>query len=450
LLSFLTVTERIFREMRREKFTLLILVALPGFMIIMFFIGFSSMRTAGAETYSLLVINNDEGIPDPLKEYMTGYIPEETINRGFAADFIDVFNTSTYPGGDKRIFNVREINELEQANELIEKRDVDGLVIFPSSFSNTTLSAVNNANKLLTGMYIHEEINQTIFELSSGLLQYNGPPFPSSYNGTIQIIGDSGYLDFIITKMIVEMFVTEYSKEISSLNYPVDVVIDINQVSIRDYSIFDTIVPGMIVFGILTQAGILSAFMASELRTPNRTMIRLRLTLIKPWEYILGVSTLQLAISPIQIAVLMGMTLVLGFQPEGNVISAFIICWLVTLFSMSISFVAGSIFTSPEAAGQLVGFGVTPLAFASGCFMEVPGITLITNFFPTATGGARDVVLWDLLPTTHAVNALRSVLLYDFSFIDVIADVIAMIGLSLVLLAISILLYSKRRFTGDI
>jgi ABC-2 type transport system permease protein len=206
----------------------------------------------------------------------------------------------------------------------------------------------------------------------------------------------------------------------------------------------------MIIFGILTQAGIVSAFLASELQTPNRTISRLRLSLIQPWEYIIGASSLQLLISPFQIAVLIGMSVILGFQPEGDLFQGFVICWLTTLFTLGLTFVTAAVFTSPDAAGMAIGFGVTPLAFASGAFMDVPKITLIPNFFPTATGALRDFTIWDLLPSTHAISALRSILLYNFSILEVLAEVVLLTILSVLLLIFSIVVYSKRRFTGDI
>ncbi|MFX0123967.1 MAG: ABC transporter permease, partial [Candidatus Hodarchaeota archaeon] len=288
------------------------------------------------------------------------------------------------------------------------------------------------------------------FEASRGFLQYMGPPFPTTDNATVEIVGDNGFINYQIVEMIVTLFIGEYAKEVSSLNYPVQITIDPETINVRDYSVFDAIVPGMIVFGILTQAGIVSAFLTSELQTPNRTISRLRLSLIQPWEYIIGASALQLMISPFQIAVLMGMSFILGFHPEGDFLQGFVICWLTTLFTLGLTFVAAAIFKSPDAAGMAVGFGVTPLAFASGAFMDVPKITLIPNVFPTATGALRDFTIWDLLPSTHAISALRSILLYNFSIMDVIVEIILLTILSVLLLAFSIAAYSKRRFTGDI
>ncbi|UCG01235.1 MAG: ABC transporter permease [Candidatus Heimdallarchaeota archaeon] len=455
--TFLYVTQRLWREMKRNHFTLIMLLLLPGFMIFVFFFAFSSVRTAGATTYNIVVINNDRGLAEEIKgvlssDFNATGLTEETIENGFAVDLIELMNTTTYPGEEIRIFNVyqTEQEKEEEARKLIESREIDGLIVFPKGFSNATMAAVNNAFYIQNGIYIHELINNSILEASGGFLQYTGPPFPTRDNTTVEIVGDNGHLNYQIVEKIVTLFISEYAKELSSLNYPVEITIEPETINVRDYSVFDIILPGMIIFGILTQAGILSAFLSSEIQTPNKTISRLRLSLIQPWEYIVGASTLQLVISPAQIAVLLGMSFILGFQPEGDIIQGFIICWLTTLFTLGLTFVAAAVFTSPDAAGMAIGFGVTPLAFASGAFMDAPKITLIPDSFPTATGALRDFTLWDLLPSTHAISALRSVLLYNFSLIDVIAEIIFLTVLNVLLLAFSIAAYSKRRFTGDI
>ena len=454
--TFLAVTQRLWWEMKRNHFTLILLLLLPGFMIFVFSFAFSGVRTAGATTYNIVVINNDQGLVEGIKDVLsdtdsTG-LAEETIENGFAADLIEIMNTSTYPGEDFEIFNIYLMDREEEidARNLVENRKRDGLVIFPEEFSNATMAAVNNAFFIQNGLYIHDFINISIFETSGGSLQYTGSPFPTIDNSTVEIIGDNGYLNYQIVEMIVTLFISEYANELSSLNYPTEITIEPETINVRDFSVFDTIVPGMIIFGILTQAGIVSAFLSSELQTPNRTISRLRLSLIQPWEYIVGASSLQLLFSPFQIAVLIGMSILLGFQPEGDILQGFVICWLTTFFTLGITFIAGAVFTSPDAAGMAIGFGVTPLAFASGAFMDVPKITLIPNFFPTATGALRDFTIWDFLPSTHAISALRSILLYNFSIIDVFAEIVLLTILSILLLIFSIAVYSKRRFKGDI
>ena len=82
----------------------------------------------------------------------------------------------------------------------------------------------------------------------------------------------------------------------------------------------------------------------------------------------------------------------------------------------------------------------------SGAFVEIPQIILIPNSFPTSGGVMRDFLLWDLLPLTHGVNAIRQVLLYDFTIDQVFPDIITNLLLSCIMLIVFVYLFKKMRF----
>jgi hypothetical protein len=82
----------------------------------------------------------------------------------------------------------------------------------------------------------------------------------------------------------------------------------------------------------------------------------------------------------------------------------------------------------------------------SGAFIDIPKFVLIPKIFPTASGFPRDFLLWDLLPLTHTVNALRQVILFDFSFIQIIPDLTMSLILSLIYFGISVLIFAYFRF----
>lgn len=453
--TFLAITGRLSRQIYRNKLTIVILIALPGFMILAFYFAFSSVGFAGTITYPIVVINNDEGLTPAIQNIFElglrfnrdiPFLTNETINNGFAAAFIDLMGTTKYPGeSDTSVFNIKVETDETETRRLIENRNRVALVIFPKTFSNVTLAAVNNAYYFQNNRTYIDEMIREIHPNPDVV-----PDFPVEGNSTIEIIGDGNFLDYQVAEMLLDMFFSEFQRFISSLNYPTEITVNYNQVELRDYSVFDQIVPGLYVIGILMQGSVISAFMLLEIETPNRTIERMRLSLIEPWEYILGIVSIGLFITPFQIAVLMGMSFILGFQPEGDIIQGFIVLWVSSLFSLGLAFMASTFFSTAGASGQILGFFVTPLAFASGAFMPVPPITILEGIFPTATGELRDLVLWDILPSTHAVNALHSILFYNFSVIDVFADFFALFSLSLILLVMSIVAYSWRHFSGDI
>lgn len=208
--------------------------------------------------------------------------------------------------------------------------------------------------------------------------------------------------------------------------------------------------PGILVFAVITQAGMIGAFLVNEFNE-NKTIIRIKLSLIHPLEYILGVTLLLFVVTLFQVIILLGFSMIfLGFKPIGNMLQGIIIILLTTFFTAALGFFIASFFKSSDAAGQSSGFLMTPIAFMSGAFMEVPAITIFQASFPTPSGLMRDFGLWDLVPTTHTVNALRSILLYNFELSDVLADIFWLVVPSIILLLLGIIVYTKKRLMGDI
>ncbi|MHA2107309.1 MAG: ABC transporter permease [Candidatus Hodarchaeales archaeon] len=453
----LEIAKRFGKELIRMRISLVVLLALPAFMAFMFWFAFNSAGLGSTETYILGVVNEDEGIADELAAYFqvvnsvydTG-ISNTTLTHGFAHDFIQSLKSINYTNEQNTadnipIFTIEEYDTSEIAlnnsnpNGDVESRDIDALLYFPRNYSNTTLSAVNNANFIQSGLYLDENPF------------WVGPPIPKSDNSELKIVGDEGYTRYLIVKVILSKILTAFMENIHNFQYSGgNVDYEINSVALKEYSIFDTIMPGILVFGILTQSGMLAAFLVSEF-AETQTMTRVRLSLIKPWEYIMGVSIYQFIVSFFQMGILFVLPiLLLGFRPAGSLIEGFLVLLVTTVFTTGLGFVLAGIFTSSDTAGQSSGFLMTPIAFMSGAFMEVPTITLFPSVIPTASGIPRDFILWDIIPTTHTVNALRSILLYEFSVTDVWGELMLLIIPSILLLVFGMIFYSKRRFAGDI
>ena len=61
----------------------------------------------------------------------------------------------------------------------------------------------------------------------------------------------------------------------------------------------------------------------------------------------------------------------------------------------------------------------------------------------------RDFGAYDVLPTTHAAEALRLIMIHGRGFGDIVWELGLMTGLSLLLLAIGIVLFQRLRMQAD-
>ncbi|MHA1332198.1 MAG: ABC transporter permease [Candidatus Hodarchaeales archaeon] len=456
---FLDIVKRSLKQLSRSKISLAIMVGLPLFMTFMFWFAFNNSGISLTQTYTIGVLNNDWGVGEELANYMMKLnakpyidmgIENETLENGFAADFIKILSSMNYTSEESSstsipIFSVKEYTNLTIARKAVEIREIDGLIVFPENYSNATLSAVNQAFYVQNGYYLHN-ISYGVF------FQWDGPPVPTSDNAEIEIIGDKGYSRFKMTETILNQIFNVFNENIKGLNYSGgNIEIDIQMVALEKYSVFDTIIPGLLVFAVLMNASMLASFIVLEYSGSNNTIERVRLSLIKPWEYILGLTIYSFIITFFQVLFLLVTCLTFfQFQPAGDILQGFFVLMMTTIFTTGLGFVLAGIFSSPDTAGQSAGFLMTPLIFMSGGFMEVPEVVLIPSLIPTASGIARDFLLWDILPTTHAIIAIKSILLYDFELVDLLVEILLTVLPSVLLLIFGLWLFTKRRLNTNI
>ena len=160
LMLILDIAIRFLKEVLRLKITLVLLLGMPAFMGFMFAFAFGASSLGEAETYMIGIINNDDGLGDELANYLRSdsillnNLPfnETTIDNGFAADFIDILNTSNYQTdeekSEKRIFNVYEDHDLELGQKAVEDRQIDALIIFPENYSNNLRDSTESLSSI--------------------------------------------------------------------------------------------------------------------------------------------------------------------------------------------------------------------------------------------------------------------------------------------------------------
>ena len=163
-------------------------------------------------------------------------------------------------------------------------------------------------------------------------------------------------------------------------------------------------------------------------------------------SYILGSILIQIPVMIGQTIILFLSSLILGFNPQGDLLLAFFIALSIFPFCLFLVFISTAFLSNEDVVGNVLGFGAPFLAFMSGAFIEVPKFILIPQIFPTASGYPRDFQLWDLLPITHTVNALRQVLLYDFDFYLVMPDILMSLFLSIPFFNLRFMTRGERPF----
>lgn len=448
------VAQRMGIQLLRSKWTVPYLILFPLFFIGLYWIGFSTSPVGESQTFLLGVINHDAGITDDIKSLFqnetifnnssfTQYHDSNVLDKGFGNEFIDILASLTYSNitNAPHIFSVTQFEEESEAEDELFKRDLDILIILGPQFSNTSLSILNTYWRNTYGVYFHEMI-QVDFPST--------PDLPANINDTIRIKGDASYLNFKMTKSLITIVINEYQDLTTAFKeHGGSISLRMNeeyQVSIPKYSLFELSIPGLIIFGIIVQPSLTSMFFCMEFRPNNTTFDRIRLAPSSASSYILGSILIQVPVMIGQTIILFLCSLILGFNPQGDLLLAFFIALSTFPFLLFLVFLSTAFLSNEDVVGNVLGFGAPFIAFMSGAFIEVPKVILIPQIFPTASGYLRDFQLWDLLPITHTVNALRQVLLYDFDFYLVAPDIFMSLFLSIPFFIFSVILFGYLRF----
>jgi ABC-2 type transport system permease protein len=454
LKQILAVSNRMGKQIIRSKWTIPYLIIFPIFFIGLYWFGFSASPIGENQTFLLGALNQDEGLINSLNQVFQNetimgnwsldqYHSSDVVTTGFGSEFIEILSNLSYSDTDdsSKIFDVTLLNDETQANSLLRNRDLDLVVILPPQFSNASIGLLNEYWKTSYGFFFHEYL-QSLFPTV--------PDFPSNFSTTIQIRGDESYLNYQIGKSILTNVIQGYQDLTTILDGPggsISIQMDKDYlISIPTYSLFGISIPGLIAFGIIIQPSLISLFFCMEFRPRNYTFDRIRLSPSSTSSYILGTLLVQIPVMLIQALILFISSILMGFRPEGDIVLAYFIILTLFPFSASLTYVTTAFLSNEDVVGTILGFGGPFLGFMSGSFIEVPKFVLLANSFPTASGILRDFLIWDLLPLTHTVNALRQVLLYDFNLLMVFPDILMSLLLSLVYFVISIFLFAYFRF----
>ncbi len=409
-----------FRELIRHKITFGLIIVFPIFFLFIFSLAFSGADLASTSTYNIAIINLDEGVPDSMA---VPQLPQNWIDDGVGENLSAIIFDLQYNGSDSEyIFNEVSVDQ-SQINESLADNEVSLVLIIPENFSRVVLNRINNG----AGLIITR--------------------FPSNINETFTIIGDERDYGFIVSESIIKSIITGFLDSVEDGDNFSTGQVFVNQDTVlpdTDLNVFDFIAAGLFSFATILSAAVFVSFLISDEETGS--MNRVKLSLIKPWTYMMSYTIVIVLLSVIQtITLFITAYYVFDFNPAGSFVSAFVVMMILTMAILGLSFSAAALFNTSDTAGSIIGTSSSIIGFASGTFFAMPKIVIIKNALPF-TSGSPDFLLWDILPWTHAVNAMRAILLFDQSLADVGGDILLLFIMGLVWMILGLYAYSKKRF----
>jgi len=199
---------------------------------------------------------------------------------------------------------------------------------------------------------------------------------------------------------------------------------------------FDFGVGGIVIFGLMFLMVTTATVMVRE--NVTGTLRRLQLTGAGAGVLLPGVTLSQMAAAAVQVPVTFGAAVAMGFQSNGSLLLAMVIGLLVALSAVGVGLIVACFARNDGDATNLASVALVPMVFLSGALFPMPAVPLFTV-------GGQTVELYDLLPATHAAEAMRQVLIFGAGAGDIAYELGMMTLLSVLLLAMGVALYQRLR-----
>ena len=389
----MSVAVKTFKELVRQRRTLMFTIAFPVVFMLIFGLVFGHGE---ATTYKIAVQNEDEG---PL-----------------GAKFVDGLGGLTYTDG-KPLVAVLNVTDAVAARHDLSDRNVDLVLRVPKNFTQGLTPPPTNpqTNPLPVG---GQQPTQ------------RAPPPGSQLDVTI----DAGSPTSQAASQILDSYTQAFAARASG--QPPLVTRSLDSVTSQDLTPFDFIAPGLLVYAVLMMAPQAAALLAHESET--RSLERLKLSRVRTFELLLGVSLAQLALGVVAVAASMGVAVALGFHPQGNLLVGLAVALVAATSTIGVGMVIAAFAKTRDDAANAGALFAVPASFLSGAFFAIPPVNLLT------VGGVA-IGLYDVLPSTHAVKALRSILTLGQPLEEQVGELLVLVVLAALFFAVGAWLFTWRR-----
>ncbi|MFC1565405.1 ABC transporter permease [Candidatus Neomarinimicrobiota bacterium] len=375
----LSVISKSIKEQLRNYWILLLTISLAPFFVFVYYLIIESSEPQ----YDLLLLNNDQDIVYYEKEINLG----ETL----ISYFREVNNDSiSIP------LKIKITADREDAISQLKTHKSDALIVIPENFSK---NIIHNANDI-----------------------------------EIEFIGDLTNLNYMISAVWANEIISSFLDKIS--DRPKQFIVKESSLGISGkVDDFQLSVPGLLILSIIML--MFSASMAIISEVENKTMLRLKLSKLRAWEYLTGVGIVQIMIGVIAIFLTLASAVALGFDLHGSLIILTLIAILTSISIVAFSLIIAA-FT--KTANEILILGNFPLflfMFFTGAAFPIKAKALFEIFgYPVSLQG--------LMSPTHAISALNKIMIMNMEFRDIIPEIIALLMITILYFLLGIWIFQKR------
>jgi len=383
-MKLLSIISKSLKEQIRSFWILLLTISMAPFFVAVYFLILESYQPR----YDILVLNHDRGIEDSTGYHNHGQMLIE------AAQII-LSDSSNLP------FKVKKTDSRENAIQKLKNRKADAFISIPGNFS--------------TKIYDHSISGENI-------------------NLSVEFVGDLTNIEYMISAVWANAAINQYMANTMKNSETVNVTETSLGVS-GNISDFELMVPGLLTLALIML--MFSATIAIVAEVENKTIMRLKLSGLSTFEFLSGVSIVQIAVGLVSIILTLAVAMSMGFSPE--VSALWILIFIAILTSISIFAFSLILAAVTKTVNEVLIIGNFPLflfMFFTGAAFPIEGKALFSI-------SGYSISIQGLMSPTHAISALKKVLIMEMNMTDIIPEIISILILSVLYFAVGVLAFKR-------
>ncbi|MGD2084589.1 MAG: ABC transporter permease [Candidatus Aminicenantes bacterium] len=379
-----SVIKKSFKEQIRHFWILVLTISLAPF-----FVGFYYwVNEASKPHYDILILNQDKGV-----EYLS-----EKLNYGqrlLEGSKNYIKSTAEIP------LSIKMADNKTAAIKKVKNKKADALIIIPADFSQQ----------------VHD------WQKGKAVKSIN-----------LEFIGDLTNINYMVSAIWANEIVNDYVFNTTQKVRPLKIIETSLGISgkIDD---FDLYVPGLLMISVIML--MFSATIAIVTEVENKTITRLKLSKVSAFEFLSGVSIIQVLIGITAVLLTLAVAVSLGFDFSGSF-------WLLILLAVltSISIIAFSLILAAvtKSANEVLIVGNFPLLlffFFSGAAFPMNAKSLFTIF-------GYPITIQSLMSPSHSIPALKKVMIMNMGLADIIPEIIALLVITIIYFIIGVWAFQRR------
>jgi len=373
------------KEQLRNFWILILTVSMAPFFVFVYYL----INEASQPHYTALVLNLDKGI----------VVQDEEINLG--DDLLPMFKD--YIKEVENIpLSVLSVDTREIATYKLENRKANVLLVIPPNFTQS----------------------QTV----------DPPDVPE-----VEIVGDLTNTDYLISAVFLGEMFSDFMVEVTG-QLRAFVVKETALGQSGQIDEFELWMPGMLILSIIML--MFSATIAIIVEVDQGTMLRLKLSGMQAWHFLVGVGSGQILVGMIAIFLTLGAATSLGFEMRGAFTSFLLITVLTSISMIAFSLILAAVTRSVTDVLVVGNFPLFLFMFFSGAAFPIS---------PSAWFYIGDYgVSWQsLMSAAPAIAALQKISIMGVGLSDVWGELVTLTLMTLIYFTIGLWGFQNRHLKTD-